>query len=120
MFKNYIKIALRHLKKYKTYTSINLIGLSVGIAVCIIISLWVKYELSFDKYHEHTNEIYRVLNGPSAATQPPLALSLKADYSDLIKDAVRFWPIQSPSDLVYEDQVFVECDITFTDPSFLI
>lgn len=117
MLKNYIKIALRHLKKYKTYTSINLIGLSVGIAVCIIITLWVKYETSYDRYHEHTNDIYRVLNGPSAATQPPLALSLKADYPDLIKDAVRFWPIQSPSDLVYKDQVFVERNITFTDPS---
>lgn len=117
MLKNYIKIALRHLKKYKTYTSINLIGLSVGIAVCIIISLWVKYELSFDKYHKQTNNIYRVLNGPSAATQPPLALSLTADYSDLIKDAVRFWPIQSPSDLVYGSQVFTERNITFTDPS---
>ncbi len=117
MFKNYLKIALRHLRKYKTYTSINLIGLSVGLAACIIITLWVKYEISYDKYHEHANDIYRILNGPSAATQPPLALSLKADYPDLVKDAVRFWPIQSPSDLVYKDQVFVERAITFTDSS---
>lgn len=117
MLKNYIKIALRHLKKYKTYTSINLIGLSVGLAVCITISLWVKYELSYDKYHANTANIYRVINGASAATQPPLAPTLLSDNSELIENAVRFWPIQSPSDLVYDDQVFVERNITFTDPS---
>jgi|AntRauTorckE6833_2_1112554.scaffolds.fasta_scaffold15780_1 putative ABC transport system permease protein len=117
MLSNYLKIALRHLKKYKTYTSINLIGLSVGLAVCITISLWVKYELSYDNYHENKANIYRVLNGTSAATQPPLVPALIADNKDLIKNAVRFWPIQSPSDLVYEDQVFVERNITFTDPS---
>ncbi|MFY0683852.1 MAG: ABC transporter permease [Balneola sp.] len=117
MLKNYIKIALRHLKKYKTYTSINLIGLSVGLAVCIIITLWVRYETSYDKYHEHANDIYRVLNGPSAATQPPLAPTLKAEYPDLIEDIVRFWPTQAPSDLVNNGQVFTERNITFTDPS---
>jgi len=117
MLKNYIKIALRHLKKYKTYTAINLIGLSVGLAVCIVITLWVRYELSYDKYHEHTNDIYRILNGSTAATQPPLAPTLKADYPDLVEDVVRFWPIQAPSDLVYQEQVLTERNISFTDPS---
>ncbi len=60
MFKNYLKIALRNVKKQKTFTFINITGFAVGMAVCILIMLYVINELSFDKFHEYGDRIYRV------------------------------------------------------------
>ncbi len=59
MLKNYLKIALRNLLKYRLYTFINLTGLAIGIAACIMIMLFVKDEFSFDQYHEKGDRIYR-------------------------------------------------------------
>ncbi len=117
MIKNYLKIAWRNLIRHKEYTTINTMGLGVGLAACIIIGLWVSYELSYDTYHQNSDRIYRVLSGSSAATQPPLASALKNDHPDLVKEVVRFWPIQAPSDIVYKDKVFTEKHISYVDPS---
>jgi putative ABC transport system permease protein len=57
---NYLKIALRKLRKQKAYSFINIAGLAIGLAACLLISLWVKDELSYDKYHEKADRIYRV------------------------------------------------------------
>jgi len=59
MFKNYFKVALRYLSKHKDYTVINVLGLSVGIACCILIMLFVKSEWSFDRFHSKTDRLYR-------------------------------------------------------------
>ncbi|MEQ8523792.1 ABC transporter permease [Gracilimonas sp.] len=116
MIRNYIKIAFRHLVKNKSYTFINTVGLGVGLAACIIIGLWVNYELSYDDYHTDSERIYRVLNGDIAATPPTLAPALKNDYPEIVQDVVRFWPIKSPSDIISKDKQFAERNITFTDP----
>ncbi|MFO7446711.1 MAG: ABC transporter permease [Ignavibacteriaceae bacterium] len=60
MFKNYIKIALRNIRKQKAYSFINIMGLSIGIACVVLIFLWVQYELSFDKFHKNADRLYRV------------------------------------------------------------
>ena len=60
MLKNYIKIAFRNLIGNKAYSLINTIGLSVGIASCLLIFLFVQDELSYDRYHENSDRIYRV------------------------------------------------------------
>ena len=60
MIKNYLKIAFRHFKKQKGYTFINIAGLAIGMACCILILLWVHDELSFDRYHENADHIYRI------------------------------------------------------------
>lgn len=60
MFKSYLKIAYRNIRKNKIYSFINISGLSVGLACCLIILLFVKYELSFDKFHSKADRIYRV------------------------------------------------------------
>jgi putative ABC transport system permease protein len=60
MIKNYLTIALRNLRKHKFYSFINILGLSVGVAVCLIISLFVVNELSYDKHHEKAHRIYRI------------------------------------------------------------
>ena len=60
MLKNYLKIALRNLLKFKAYSLINVLGLAIGIAACIIIMLFVKDELSYDKFNKKAEQIYRV------------------------------------------------------------
>lgn len=117
MLKNYLKIAFRNLLRQKEYTFINLSGLTIGLASCILIGLWVNYEQSYDSYHTQKDSIYRVTYESSAATPPPLANALSMDFPDLIDKTVRFWPIQSPSDLVYNDEIITEKDISFTDPT---
>jgi putative ABC transport system permease protein len=60
MFRNYIKITIRYLLRYKTYTAINILGLAVGITCCFLIMLFVRSEFSYDKFHNKANRIYRV------------------------------------------------------------
>jgi putative ABC transport system permease protein len=61
MIKNYFKIAWRTIEKNKLYSIINITGLSIGLAVCMLITLFVKDEFSFDKFQKHKNEIYRLV-----------------------------------------------------------
>ena len=60
MFNNYLKVALRNIKKHKIYSLINISGLSVGLACCILIFFYVDHELSYDSYFEDADRIYRV------------------------------------------------------------
>jgi putative ABC transport system permease protein len=62
MLQNYFKIAIRNLLKYKGYTAVNVFGLTIGIASCILIFIYVQDELSYDKFHEKAGRIYRVHN----------------------------------------------------------
>ncbi|MCP4727949.1 MAG: FtsX-like permease family protein [bacterium] len=59
MFKNYLKITFRNILKHKGYSTINILGLAIGMACCILITGYIGYELSFDKYHENSKNIYR-------------------------------------------------------------
>jgi len=72
MFKNYLKISWRNILKQKLYSFINITGLAIGIAACIVIALFVEDELSYDQYHEDGERIYRVIqsfkNGDSYTT----------------------------------------------------
>jgi len=61
MLNNYIKIAIRNLRKNPGYSFINIFGLAVGIAVCFTIFLWIQDELKHDRFHEHADRVYRVL-----------------------------------------------------------
>jgi putative ABC transport system permease protein len=97
VFRNYLKVALRNILRHKGYFLINIIGLSVGMAACILLSLWVQDELSYDRYHEEVDQIYRVAfqyesNGnikESASTPAPLGPALKFEFPE-VKKAVRF------------------------------
>src|SRR5881392_2125734 len=60
MFKNYFKITVRHLSRYKTYTAINILGLAVAVACCVLIMLFVRSEFSYDKFNAKGDRIYRV------------------------------------------------------------
>ena len=58
MFKNYLKIAFRNFFRNKLNSFINLVGLSLGLAACILITMYVSHEKSYDKFHEDSNKIY--------------------------------------------------------------
>ena len=62
MFKNYLKIAFRNIIRNKFYSSINIAGLAVGMACCIFIFLWVQNEMRFDRFHEKSDRLYRVIS----------------------------------------------------------
>lgn len=85
MFRNYVKTAIRSLLRNKRYLVINISGLSVGIAVCLIIFLVINYEKSFDEFHTKKDRIYRILtkgtNGDSTSAVPfPVPTALKIDF----------------------------------------
>jgi len=61
MLKNYFKIAWRNITRHKAYTTINVLGLALGICTCITIYLITKFDLSFDKFHPDGNRIYRIV-----------------------------------------------------------
>ena len=121
MFKNYLKVALRHIRRRKVYSFINIVGLSVGLACFMLIGLWVKDELSFDRFHEDRDRIFRVLNrmedgGASYSITYALGPALKAQYAE-VEDTCRVWPWFG-SLLRHGDRSFMEFNIALADPSF--
>ena len=73
MIYNYLKIAIRNLKKYKFISFINIFGLTVGLACCLLILIYILHELSYDKYHPNADRVYRVtrtFNNPETGTVP--------------------------------------------------
>ena len=97
MIKNYLKIALRNLQKYKGYSFINIAGLTIGLTVCALILLFVRDELSYDRYHENADRIYRVnfkgaIGGTFvhiAQSAPAMGPSFVREYPE-VENAVRF------------------------------
>jgi len=76
MLRNYLLIALRNFSRNKVYSILNVIGLAVGITAFILIALYVQYELSFDKYHENADRIYRIVKERrNKSTKTPAALA---------------------------------------------
>lgn len=121
MMKHYLKITFRNFIRHPSYSLINLIGLFVGLTCCILILAFVRYEFSFDRYHEHADDIYRILsettiNGVSseAATCPMrFAPTLVNDFPE-VKQAARITPTVRRS-FIYEDKHFFESDVYYAD-----
>ncbi len=127
MFKNYFKIMLRNIAKYKGYSVINIAGLAIGMACCILILLWVKDEISYDRYHEKANRIYRLafsgnIGGSeyrTAAVAAPTASALINDFPE-VEQATRLYVPYRQADrfIRYEDKTFKETKIAFADANF--
>lgn len=123
MFKNYFKIARRNLWRNKSFSFINIFGLSIGIASCLLIMLFVQDELSYDRYNEKADRIVRVvfkgsINGQKmkeASVMPPVAQTLRADFPE-VQEATR---IRTGAPLVtYGDKTFKENAFAFADSNF--
>ena len=126
MFVNYLKIAFRNLKKYKGYSFINIVGLSVGMACTILILLWVADELSYDHFFPNAERLYRVIDTenysdtdvPMFSMNPPaLAKTLVDEYPE-IDAAARLRTVKSAV-IQYGEKRFTENNLTFVDPTFL-
>ncbi|MDB4922256.1 ABC transporter permease [Mucilaginibacter sp.] len=125
MLKNYIKTAWRNLLKNKFYSVINIAGLTAGLAIGILILLWVQDELSFDSFHKQTRNIYRLelFGGTGASKQiwtvgvAPIGPLVKQQLPD-VKDAVRLTGNYNFSLYKFKDKVFGDENVTFADPSF--
>lgn len=97
MIFEYFRQALRSLEKNKTYAALNIIGLSAGLACFAFIASWVNDELSYDKFNENYDRIYRVVGSArtesgiseSAVSSAPMAAALINDYPE-VENAVRF------------------------------
>jgi len=94
MFKNHLIIAWRNIKRNKAYAALNILGLAAGMAVFILIMLFVRTELSFDRYHENAKNIYRVVqeqpgnvylgSNVFAVTAGPMAPALVQDFPEVL------------------------------------
>jgi len=122
MYKNYLLIALRNLNKNKGFSFINIFGLSIGITSCLLIMLFVHDELSFDKYNENSDRIYRLAYSGinrgrqinTARTPIPWAPVLKDEIPE-IENAVRLRTPNSRFMVSYEDQKYFEKGFYFAD-----
>jgi putative ABC transport system permease protein len=91
MYKTYFITAFRHLRKNRLFSFINIVGLAIGLAAAIVISLWVFDELSYDRFHSNSHRIFRierdlVIEGNQMVvpiTSPPTAPQIAADYPDV-------------------------------------
>ena len=88
MIKNYFKIAIRGLKRNKAFSLINIFGLAIGLAACLLIMLYIIDESSYDKHHKDGNRIFRVSSSNAkgetwAAGPGPLAWGLKNDLPEV-------------------------------------
>ncbi|UCC43627.1 MAG: ABC transporter permease [Candidatus Zixiibacteriota bacterium] len=124
MLKNYLKVALRNLIRHKGYSFINVFGLAVSLASCVIIAMWVQKELSFDRFHEHQQNIYRIIKGIRAqegaeadyfARAPfPVAEALRSQFPEIL--TVRFFQLWNQTPLIsYEENRFYEDRFFFVD-----
>ena len=126
MLKNYIKIALRNLIRHKGYTFINIFGLATGIICCLLILVYVQDELSYDKYHEKAEQIYRIVNaGVIRGNQIEMPLvsgpwgpAMVEEFPEVLK-AVRIKPPDSRWVITNGEKKFPEKGLYFADPTFL-
>ncbi|MBS1542043.1 MAG: ABC transporter permease [Bacteroidetes bacterium] len=124
MLRNYIKIAVRNLTKNKVYAFINLLGLSIGLACVLVIVSYVNLELSYDKFHQHYKEIYRVTEyrtrdgktTHSATSFSPMAELIEA-HVPAVENVVRMYPVAG---FLSADKInkFKETDFVLVDSLF--
>jgi putative ABC transport system permease protein len=123
MFDNYWKVTIRNFRRQKAYSIINIAGLAVGMACCILILSYVHWELSYDKYHANAGRIFRlIINGSVsgrdvnlASTNNPPGPVFIEDYPE-VKNAVRFRH-RERTYVEYEDKIFFEEGIFWADAS---
>lgn len=107
MFNTDMTIALRHLSRHKGYATVNVLGLSVGLACAILIFLYVGHELSYDRYHEQDDRIYRVVFNDNAKTPRSVGPALEADFPE-VRSQLRMHPTTGTWVMKYKDRIYYE------------
>lgn len=124
MLRNYLVVAIRNIRKNRLYAFINIFGLTIGLAVCLLISFYVIDELRYDRFHSNVSTMYRVsLIGKlgdqeiqTSNTCPPMKAALESEISG-VESATR---IRTIGDIVFRagDQSYAEEDIIYGDDNF--
>ena len=126
MLKNYFFIAWRNLWKNRTFSIINILGLSIGLSCCILMFLFIQHELSYDKFNEHAANIYRLTSESEstsgktnlAVTPAPWAPLMKSDFPE-ISNYVRIFKTEKSVIGLPGQQKFYENDLLYADSTFL-
>ncbi len=124
MLTNYLKIAWRNLLRNRAFTAINITGLAIGMATCLLISLFVLDELSYDRFNKKADRMVRVvfkgtMNGEKmreATVMPPVAQTLRTDYPEVL-EATRLRR-RGTVRVTYQDNTFQEERLAFVDSNF--
>ncbi len=124
MFHNYFKVSLRNIRRHKGFSFINIAGLALGVACCLLISLWVLDELSYDKFHTHTDQLYRVESDQdysgrimhTVSSPVPLSAALEEEVPE-VQFATRFTRFGGLQ-LSFDETSFFEQNVRSADPSF--
>jgi putative ABC transport system permease protein len=122
MLKNYFKIALRNLIRNKIYSTINIFGLALGVACCLLLALYIQDEMSYDKHHQRIDDLYRIVTHfqgdltihKSGTCSPPIAMTMKSELPE-VEVAVRVVPSFAQSLIRYRDNLFYESDAFLAD-----
>lgn len=119
MFNDYLKSGWRNFIKYKSYSTINLFGLTMGFAAALLLFLIIRYENSFDRFHTKVDRIYRVGNsyttgGFDEMIVTPQIPAMEKEYPDII-GATRFF---SSEEIVAHDDEFTRISYHIVDPGF--
>lgn len=123
MLKNHLKIAWRNLIKDKTSSLINLLGLTVGITVCIVILIFVQYESTFDAYHENSDRTFRVVQHNQLPNQVlywnttayPLAEALRNDFPEIDKVT----QVAGPFTRTFQIELALDKKVLFEEPDVM-
>jgi putative ABC transport system permease protein len=126
MLKNYLVISFRNLQKHFSYSLINILGLGLGLATCLLLVTWIRHELSYDKFHKKADRIHRVsleysFGGQVAATSvSPTALLPAVLTLPEAETGVRVYNASSSNPFIvkYGDQLFHETDFYAADSTF--
>ncbi|PWU01253.1 MAG: cell division protein FtsX [Bacteroidetes bacterium] len=124
MFRNYFKIAIRNLWRNKIFSGINVFGLALGIATCLLIILFIQNELSYDRFNKKSDQIYRVVFRGSmeggeikeANVMPPVAQTFKNEYPEVL-EATRIRNDGRPR-ISYGTKTYRESELAFADSNF--
>ncbi len=126
MLKNYMTVILRVIQKHRGYSFINIVGLAIGIASCILILFFVQSELKYDRFHENARQIYRVplrfnvgTNHFDCALAPsPLAKAMVSDFSEVKASTRMYKQFRTGNVYVrYGDIQFMEEQFVWADPT---
>jgi len=123
VFKNNLKIAWRNILRHKTFSAINVTGLAIGMACCLLILFWVQDELSYDKFHRNSGRIFRIVSDWTKnnwdgmpGTPSPLAPAIQEQLPE-VESAARFsW--HNRKVFRYKEKAFYEDRGIIVDPSF--
>ncbi len=126
MLRSYLKVAFRNLWKYKGFSAINIAGLTIGIAACLLILQYVSFKLSYDQFNKNVKTVYRVVNDRyqqgkliqhGTITYSGVGKAMNDDYEDVVQNTKL-----RPSDGViirYNDKMLTEDSVLFVENSFL-